>query len=507
MTKATKSMDIDQFDESNGNAISSNKYMIDLKPVPACASGVGLPYAPENWPHLGDNWAWRVGNRKAASGHWIDRFISPPDYFPKVSGCKGRFQSKISLEKYIRKEFPRADVDAFFSSFSWKIPADCISLADVEKSCDMYKYNGCLEVSRRPASESAVSPGGCKAGNELCASLKEKDFQLKVKACDICCSESGFCRDCCCILCCGSVDPAHGGSSFIRCQAILEKDLTCGHVAHIDCALRAYMAGTVGGGIGLDAEYYCRRCDNKTDLVQHAMKMIEICKSFDSRDDIEKVLNLGSCILFGSEKVRAKNLRHSIGRIVSTLNRGVSLAEIWKAESDLSTISTALHDKEIILLDSPENSRDNTPVVESIFAAGNSFLNGTNEEEAPESSYITSDHANVSAKLEDDIDHALHSLKKSQESEYKIAEEKLYAQKDFLLGLYQQLEAERGDLARQAPFANGRDSDALLTSVLARVNQIKHEETKLKQMMRIAEGFAHTPRTILRECFDMLVDD
>lgn len=180
----------------------------------------------------------------------------------------------------------------------------------------MHKYNGCLEVSNRPASESAVSSRGCKAGNELCASLKEKDFHLKVKACDICCSESGFCRDCCCILCCGSVDPSHGGFSFIRCQEILEKDLSCGHVAHIDCALRAYMAGTVGGSIGLDAEYYCRRCDNKTDLIQHVMKMMEICKSFDSRDDIEKVLNLGSCILFGSEKVGAKNLRLSIGRIV-----------------------------------------------------------------------------------------------------------------------------------------------------------------------------------------------
>lgn len=130
--KARKSMDIDEFNESNesnGNAISVNKCMIDLKPVPACASGVGLPYAPENWPDLGDNWTWRVGNRRTAGGHWIDRFLSPPKYFPRVSGCKARFLSKISLEKYIRKEFPHADVDAFFSSFSWKIPADYTGLA------------------------------------------------------------------------------------------------------------------------------------------------------------------------------------------------------------------------------------------------------------------------------------------------------------------------------------------------------------------------------------------
>ncbi|XP_020595159.1 protein OBERON 1-like, partial [Phalaenopsis equestris] len=211
--------------------------------------------------------------------------------------------------------------------------------SDAEKSCNAYKYNGSLGVSRRPGSESAVSSGGCKAGNKMCASVKKIGFQPKIKACDICCSESGFCRDCCCILCCGCVDSARGGFSFIRCQAILEKDLSCGHVAHIDCALRAYMAGTVGGSIGLDAEYYCRRCDNKTDLIQHVIKMMEICKSFDSPDDIEKVLNLGSCILFGSEKVRAKKLRYSIGTIVSKLNLGISLTDIWKAENDFLTVS------------------------------------------------------------------------------------------------------------------------------------------------------------------------
>ncbi|KAI0524931.1 hypothetical protein KFK09_004321 [Dendrobium nobile] len=506
MTKARKLMNVDQFDGSNGNAKSSNKKIIDLKPVPACASGVGLPYAPEDWPNPGDNWTWKVGNRKAASGHWIDRFISPPGYFPKVSGCKPRFQSRVSLEKYIRSEFPYADADAFFASFTWRVPAEWTSLAGVEKSSNAYKYNGSLEVSGLPGSESAFNSSGCKAGNEMCSSMKENNDRLKVKACDICCNESDFCRDCCCILCCGNVDYANGGFSFVRCQAILEKDLICGHLAHIDCALRAYMAGTVGGSIGLDAEYYCRRCDNKTDLIQHVMKMIQICESFDSRDDIEKVLNLGSCILFGSEKVRAKKLRHSIGTIVSKLNRGINLAEIWKAENDISTISSALSGREIILLDSPENSRDDTPM-ESIFDVGNSFLYGKNEGELQGPLYITSDHTDVSAKLEDEIDHTLRSLKNSQESEYKIAEEKLYAQKDFLLGLYQQLEVERGDLARQTPFTNGSDSDALLTSVLSRVDQIKREEIKLKQMMRIAEGFARLPGTILRDYFDILVDD
>jgi hypothetical protein len=32
-----------------------------------------LPYAPENWPCPGDEWYWKVGNRLAPGGHWVDR--------------------------------------------------------------------------------------------------------------------------------------------------------------------------------------------------------------------------------------------------------------------------------------------------------------------------------------------------------------------------------------------------------------------------------------------------
>lgn len=497
-------MDIDQLDGSDGNAKPSNKKNLDLKPVPAGATGVGLPYAPEDWPHLGDNWKWRVGCRKTVGGYWLDRSIWPPSHFPKVSGYKPRFQSRLSLEQYIRKEFPDADVDAFFASFSWKVLAGCKRRA--EKMHD-YKYNEILEANICPVSESAVIPGGCKVGNELCTSVKDNDYQQKVKDCDICCNEPGFCRDCCCILCCGTVDSAFGGFSFIRCRAVLEEDLTCGHVAHLECALRAYMAGTVGGNIGLDAEYYCRRCDNKTDLIQHVMKTIETCESLDSSDDIVKIINLGSCILFGSEKVKAKNLRHCIGSIMSKLNRGINLDEIWKAKNKISILAddATFSGNEIIILDSPKNSRDDTPT-KSVFDVAHSFLNGTNEGERQGPLYITSDHAAVAAKLEDQIEYALHRLKDSQKSEYRIAEEKLYAQKDFILSLYQQLEDERGKLVTQKPKGNAGDSDALLSSVLSRVDQIKCEEKKLKQMMRVSEGFARTPGTILRDYFDISED-
>ncbi|KAL7002010.1 hypothetical protein U1Q18_003159 [Sarracenia purpurea var. burkii] len=62
------------------------------------------------------------------------------------------------------------------------------------------------------------------------------------------------------------------------------------------------MVGTVGGSIGLDAEYYCRRCDMRTELISHVTKLLQTCKSIDSWDEIVNILNIGSRVLRGSKK-------------------------------------------------------------------------------------------------------------------------------------------------------------------------------------------------------------
>ncbi|KAM1348857.1 hypothetical protein PS2_003035 [Malus domestica] len=41
------------------------------------------------------------------------------------------------------------------------------------------------------------------------------------------------------------------------------------------------MAGTVGGSIGLDSEYYCRRCDEKTDLVSYKTSARDLLKRIE----------------------------------------------------------------------------------------------------------------------------------------------------------------------------------------------------------------------------------
>ncbi|KAH0658569.1 hypothetical protein KY289_027317 [Solanum tuberosum] len=93
------------------------------------------------------------------------------------------------------------------------------------------------------------------------------------------------------------------------------------------------MAGTVGGSINLDAEYLCRYCDSRTDLVPHALKLLNICTSVASYADIEKILNVGICILRGSQNSSAKELLHRIESINAKLMKGVSIQDAFKKES------------------------------------------------------------------------------------------------------------------------------------------------------------------------------
>lgn len=83
-----------------------------------------------------------------------------------------------------------------------------------------------------------------------------------------------------------------------------------------------------------------------------------------------------------------------------------------------------------------------------------------------------------------------------------MAEEKLNAQKKYLHNLYEQLDKERSELARHI---SSTDPDVLLNAVLSRVNQIKKEVTKLKDMKEVAHGFGKTSRGILDEHFGLEV--
>lgn len=110
------------------------------------------------------------------------------------------------------------------------------------------------------------------------------------------------------------------------------------------------------------------------------------------------------------------------------------------------------------------------------------------------------DYQVESLKLDNEIDEVLESLRKSQQIEYRLAEERLTAQKSYVINLYQQLDRERSTLLRHT---SSNDHDSLLDSVLNRIEQVKREVSRLKDMGEVANGFGKVPKRILKEHFGL----
>nr|GEW96169.1 hypothetical protein [Tanacetum cinerariifolium] len=122
-------MEIDPPHESDGSTTESKESETCV--AADMESGIGLPYAPENFPQPGDTWSWKVGKRIASKGHFLDRYLYIPDrlYLELKSAnlislrnCRG-FASKKAVERFLMEAFPGMDMKAFFSSFKWKIPS------------------------------------------------------------------------------------------------------------------------------------------------------------------------------------------------------------------------------------------------------------------------------------------------------------------------------------------------------------------------------------------------
>ncbi|WOG86326.1 hypothetical protein DCAR_0205528 [Daucus carota subsp. sativus] len=67
------------------------------------------------------------------------------------------------------------------------------------------------------------------------------------------------------------------------------------------CDLKSNVAGIVGA---LDAEYCCRCCDTRTDMLPHVKKFLQLCESI-SFHDIKKIFNLGVRVLHDVQRSAA----------------------------------------------------------------------------------------------------------------------------------------------------------------------------------------------------------
>ncbi|KAG7547550.1 hypothetical protein ISN44_As12g027810 [Arabidopsis suecica] len=106
----------------NGNRSSGETDLNQLPAIPPVSSGQGLPFAPVDFPSPGDVWTWRVGRRVTNNGIHKDRFLIFPERLKSKNAPK-YFAGKNTLWRYLETNFPDMDVNAFFASFSWNIPA------------------------------------------------------------------------------------------------------------------------------------------------------------------------------------------------------------------------------------------------------------------------------------------------------------------------------------------------------------------------------------------------
>lgn len=108
--------------EGNGCTPGTMEMGFHLEPVKPFTSGEGLPYAPIDWPRPGDKWSWKVG-RKTRAGFFCQRYLYLPIRLQKPGRTKQSFSGRAPLERWLCDKFPDVDINTFFASFSWKIPA------------------------------------------------------------------------------------------------------------------------------------------------------------------------------------------------------------------------------------------------------------------------------------------------------------------------------------------------------------------------------------------------
>lgn len=108
------------------------------------------------------------------------------------------------------------------------------------------------------------------------------------------------------------------------------------------------------------------------------------------------------------------------------------------------------------------------------------------------------DYRSHSLKFEADIDDVMETLRKSQELECKVVEERLRAQQIYLQGLYDQIDREMAEL--ECP--NLTHSEPLFRAIRERKEQIRQELAKYEDMKKVASGFSRTSNDISKEIFN-----
>ncbi|KAH0661713.1 hypothetical protein KY284_026644 [Solanum tuberosum] len=151
-----------------------NEISLQLYLVSQYDSGEGLPYALVDWPNDSDKWGWRAGKRDTGLGTFKDIYLYlPKDFQASKDGKKNYFQSKISVKKYLKSEYPGMDINQFFASLSRVIPSkQSPNSKDIDFDSDMKDSTTSSGTGMQPLlSDSSIRAITCKNGNKICGRL------------------------------------------------------------------------------------------------------------------------------------------------------------------------------------------------------------------------------------------------------------------------------------------------------------------------------------------------
>lgn len=421
----------------------------------------------------------------------------------------------------------------------------------------------------------------CKVGNLNCAFEMGKSLAagpIGVVSCDICCSESDFCRDCMCILCGTAINCDYTPYTSIRCLARLSGAGFCGHAAHLMCALECRMAGVVKS-LGLDMEYMCRRCDQKTDLRENIVHLLGSIRYTNSSSSVQSILGMALHIMQGTEHGGAKSLESLIKTAIHMVEKGANIREVFdmlhgtgaealtakfddvgepseledeketcnnsavkKVKETFTSMGTPMSSADKMQVDITEQEvhevseyANDEPRVKQCPQKDNVGLDtsqppmiDTSEEASKVSLTADASIQLLNAGFENDIQEALNKLRESQAAEYELANDKLNAQKEYIMKLYKQLEVASPLLKLPAESANASteqvscsfqelqkewtnfQTNLLLDSANASMDQVSYtfqelqkESSNLETMLGIRNGFGQTSKVILDKFFGL----
>ncbi|CAI9770299.1 unnamed protein product [Fraxinus pennsylvanica] len=130
-----------------------------------------------------------------------------------LMSCDGfRTDGLKAIATHCRDEYKRPTSDKVITEVDkWMGRFDCLVIGPD----DIRLFTPPRKTAEHSGFDSQFDGMCCKAGNRVCKSLSAtEDSVSDVMFCDICCSEPGFCRDDCRILCCKTIKMAFGGYSY-----------------------------------------------------------------------------------------------------------------------------------------------------------------------------------------------------------------------------------------------------------------------------------------------------